>query len=264
MPLSAALVGSVTPPHVCNVLGLGSDHHRIQRVRQRLENAAEFVLPGRTEYLNFIHIGKCGGRTVNVAIRESPTIQNEFARVWRTHVRRPIYKRNTRYLFVVRNPIDRAVSAFNWRQRMVSENGSQRRRFAGELEALSNYESIENLAVELYDGAGRLRDPVARNFRSVHHLREGMSFYLEPLLPRMDASQVFGVLCQETLDEDIETLLGCRSTIRANDNRSNRVALSQTARSNLGRFLSKDFECVARLCALAELPSAKSDPLLAR
>ncbi len=54
------------------------------------------------------------------------------------------------------------------------------------------------------------------------------------------------------------------STIRANDNRSNRVALSQTARSNLGLFLSEDFECVARLCALAELPSAKSDPLLAR
>lgn len=147
---------------------------------------------------------------------------------------------------------------------MVSENGSQWRRFAGELEALSNYESMEHLAVELYDGAGRLRDPVARDFRSVHHLREGISFYLERLLPRMDASQVFGILCQETLNNDIETVLACRSTYRANDNRSNRVALNQVARSNLGRFLSKDFECVARLCALAELPSAKSDQLLAR
>ncbi len=121
-------------------------------MRQRLENAAEFLLPGRTDYLNFIHIGKCGGRTVNAQLRESPDVRSDFVRVWRTHVRRPIYKSNTRYLFVVRNPIDRAVSAFNWRKRMMSENGSQRKDFAGELEALSKYGSIENLAVELYDG----------------------------------------------------------------------------------------------------------------
>lgn len=50
------------------------------------------------------------------------------------------------YLVVVRNPISRTLSAFNWRYKLVVEQDAQRHRFPGEYEALSRHGSLNSLA----------------------------------------------------------------------------------------------------------------------
>ena len=85
-----------------------------RKLRERLHRST------RRELL-FIHIGKCGGATLWRALSQSALIRQQFSLVKSIHVRRPPIRRHTRYLIVVRNPIARALSAFNWRYKLVVE-----------------------------------------------------------------------------------------------------------------------------------------------
>ena len=69
--------------------------------------------------LIYIHIGKCGGVTLVNALKKSSFVQNKFSSVHRIHFRRPPILKNVSYAIVIRNPIKRAISAFNWRYKLV-------------------------------------------------------------------------------------------------------------------------------------------------
>lgn len=232
-----------------------------------LKSTVEHLRPARETRLCYIHIGKCGGATVNQAIETSPVIAEAFDQVAVTHVARPVYKARNRYLFVVRNPIDRAISAFNWRHRLVHEEAHADTRFPGEAEVLMQYGSLEALALALYEG-DRLVPRVAKDFRRIHHLREDVAFYLEPAIGVITPEQVFAVLCQETLDEDIETYLRVPTPGRVHDNRSKTIKgktqLSDQARVNLGRVLEQDFAALDWLMTLFPLNENRRAALLKR
>ncbi len=232
-----------------------------------LKSTVEHLRPPSERRLCYIHIGKCGGATVNRAIDTSPLIAETFDHVTVSHVARPVYKARNRYLFVVRNPIDRAISAFNWRLRLVHEEARPDHRFPGEARVLAKYGSLETIALALYDN-GVLVPDVAQDFRRIHHLREDMAFYLEPAMDVINADQVFAVLCQETLDADIEALLGVPTPGRVHDNRSKTVkektVLSSAARSNLAHFLARDFAALDWLFTLYPLSDAQREAVLAR
>ena len=55
------------------------------------------------------------------------------------------------------------------------------------------------MARSLYRLDGRLDQAVARDFQSIHHLRESISFYCSPLLAILTPHNVFGAVCQEML-----------------------------------------------------------------
>ncbi|MEL7254165.1 MAG: hypothetical protein AAGL23_08315 [Pseudomonadota bacterium] len=230
-----------------------------------LKSTLEHLRPASERRLCYIHIGKCGGATVNKAIDTSPLIAEAFDHVSVSHVARPVYKPRNRYLFVVRNPIDRAISAFNWRQRLVHEEARPDHRFPGEAEVLTKYGTLEALALALYDGDSLVPE-VASEFRRIHHLREDMAFYLDPAIPVLSADQVFAVLCQETLDADIEARLGVPTPGRVHDNRSRtateKTVLSPAARANLARFLDRDFAALEWLMTLFPLREDQRDALL--
>ena len=230
-----------------------------------IKAAAERLRPASIHQLCYIHIGKCGGATVSTSIKSSPVIAKAFDRVSTTHVARPVYKPLNRYLFVVRNPIDRAISAFNWRYRLVHEETKPDYRFSNEAEILKRYGTLEALALALYDG-GRLDQKVSEDFRSIHHLKEDIAFYLEPAWDVIDAEQVYAVLCQETLNADIERYLGSPTFGRVHDNRStmpdDRTRLSDEARINLARFLARDFAALERLMTLFPLSEDRRASLL--
>lgn len=225
-------------------------------VPRQIKYSIERLVPGSKKTLNYIHIGKCGGETVWHAINNSPRLFNEFDKIHKTHVRKPAYKKETRYLFVIRNPIDRALSAFNWRYKLVVDEKRQQNRFPGEYETLRKYRTLETLANQLYVG-DQLQASTVRDIGKICHLREDLNFYLDRCFEVIRPEQIYGVICQKTMNADIEKYLGVINDKHIHENKralpTQKVTLSKDARAHLGRYLHKDFECIEKLHALFPL-----------
>ena len=209
--------------------------------------------------LQFVHIGKCGGSTVEKLLSDSPVISEKYSSFFESHINGVVAEPNCDYLFCIRNPIDRAFSAFEWRKKLVIEEAlpEQVRRFPGERRVLRQYQSLGAMARELYRSDGRLNQAVARDFHCVHHLRESISFYCRPLLAVLTPGNIFGVVCQEQLAADCSRLLGVdASRLRERSNASKRridQELDAEAVNNLKRFLVEDYQCIAALWSLGAL-----------
>lgn len=208
--------------------------------------------------LVYIHVGKCGGTSLGESIMRSQFLHDRFASISKVHFEKPPILKRSYYLLVLRNPISRAISAFNWRYKLVVEDKIQKDRFVGEYEILSRYGSLNSLAEQLY--VNDALDPiVADNFRSIAHLNEDISFYLSELLDHIAPEQFFAVLTTEFLAQEIDNYLKVKDVKRINEHAPNvqqvKMELSQTGRGNLKKFLHKDYDVVRRLLAYTALNS---------
>lgn len=203
--------------------------------------------------LVYVHIGKCGGASLWKAVCQSSRLRRTFRRIEKVHIEKPPLLTQASYIIVVRNPIKRALSAFNWRYKIVVTEGQQADRFPGEAEILKAYGSLNALAERLYGGDG-LDPEVARDFRRIHHLREDIAFYLSELVETVRSEQIFGVLATETLDADIAAQLEITNTPRVHDNSSGipdgQKYLSNLGQQNLAQFLSADYDALAQILDL--------------
>lgn len=215
--------------------------------------------------LVYIHIGKCGGASLWRAITDSPVVKERFNRVQKVHIRKPPVLKNARYLIVIRNPVKRAISAFNWRHKLVVEDEVQRNRFEGEWEVLKKYGTLNNLAEALY--VDQVLDlDVSNEFQIIHHLKENIAFYLNDILEYIKAEQVFCILSTETLNDDIYNNLAVTEVARVHENAKNtdesKKILSDKACENLRRYLYEDYQCIEKLLKLKNTTSAKQSLLL--
>ena len=182
-----------------------------------------------------------------------------YSSFFESHINGVVIDSNCDYLFCLRNPIDRVFSAFEWRKKLVIEDKlpDQLRRFPGERKVLRKYQSLGSMARSLYRSDGRLDQAVARDFQCVHHLRESISFYCQPLLDVLTPSNIFGVICQESLAVDCARTLGVdASGLCERRNASKRLIdqeLDYEAVHNLKRFLSCDYQCITALWSLGAL-----------
>ena len=209
--------------------------------------------------MQFVHIGKCGGSTVEKLLSLSPVVREQYSSFFESHINGVVVDSTCDYLFCLRNPIDRAFSAFEWRKKLVLEDAlpDQVRRFPGEIRILRQYKSLGSMARLLYRPDGRLNQAVARDFRSVHHLRESISFYCSPLLGMLNPSNILGVVCQETLADDCSRILAVDTAgVRERSNASKRQIkkdLDCEAVNNLKRFLVEDYQCISALWSFGAL-----------
>ena len=155
-------------------------------------------------------MGKCGGSTIEKLLADSSLIAHKYETIIQSHVHGVTVDSNCDYLICLRNPISRAISAYEWRKKLVVSDPppNQAARFCGEFNAISLYSSFSELACKLYKNDSSLDQFVSRDFQLIHHLRESISFYLKPLLPILTSSNVYGIICQENLSADCEKLLG--------------------------------------------------------
>lgn len=215
--------------------------------------------------LIYIHIGKCGGMSLWDAINQSAVVRSQFSSISRVHIVKPPALRKAKYLVVIRNPVDRALSAFNWRYKLVVKDAAQRGRFEGEYEVLSRYGTLNSLAESLYSG-GTLNPDVASDFCTIHHLKENISFYLSELLEEISPEQIYAVLVTEFLDEDIRRYLSVEPEVRRNENKTltneERLCLSYSGRSNLRMLLAKDYAAVEKLADWADISPERREILL--
>ena len=209
--------------------------------------------------LQFVHIGKCGGSTVEKLLPRSSVISEKYSSFFESHINGVVIDSTCDYLFCLRNPIDRAFSAFEWRHQLVVDNPlpDQVRRFPGERKVLRKYKTLGTMARFLYRSDGRLDQAMARDFHAVHHLRESISFYCRPLLAVVSPTNILGVVCQETLAADCTRILGVDAAeVRERSNSSKRRIdqdLDDVAVNNLKRFLVEDYQCLAALWSLGAL-----------
>ena len=209
--------------------------------------------------LCFVHVGKCGGSTIWNLLNTSSSIASRYKSIEEIHVNGAKIKSNCDYLVCLRNPVDRAISAFEWRKKLVliDAHVDQVDRFVGEKSVLASYKTLENLACSLYKKDNRLCQKTARDFALIHHLRESISFYIRPLLPVLSSGNVLGVICQESLAEDCQRILGVDATT-VNERKNNAKQqsfsdLSDQAIRNLKRFLADDYQCIVSLWSLGLL-----------
>ena len=209
--------------------------------------------------LQFVHIGKCGGSTVEKLLPLSPVVREKYYSCFESHINGVVVDSSCDYLFCLRNPIARAFSAFEWRRKLVLEDElpDQVRRFPGERKVLRKYLSLGVMARSLYRPDGRLDQAVARDFCLIHHLRESISFYCQPLLGVLTPGNILGVVCQETLAADCARLLDVDvSAVRERSNASKRQIeqdLDAEAVKNLKCFLVEDYQSIAALWSLGAL-----------
>ncbi|MCY4227877.1 MAG: hypothetical protein OXF20_09355 [Gammaproteobacteria bacterium] len=123
-----------------------------------------------------------------------------------------------RYIILARNPLERVISAFNWRYKLVVVTGEQRYSDPGEFEALTQYGSINVLSEALYDNDGIEKPDAIRAIRTIGHIRMDISFYLTALLDRCRPDQIQAVLMQETLNQDIAKVFGIHNEYQIHEN----------------------------------------------
>ena len=223
-------------------------------VNRALGRPAEHIHPEIPDGAKvLIHVGKSGGTSLRMALRETSLGQE----IHKVHIRRPPIRPTLEYYIIARGPVSRVMSAFNWRYKRVVTDGEQKDRIAGEYDLLTRYETLNNLALDLYDPAGAPNTPVIEAFGRMHHIRESIAFYLDPLLDQIDPTQIKEVLMQENLDADIERVLGVRVERRDKQHGDSvdpaRKHLDPQAKINLRRFLARDYACLNRLYAWGKI-----------
>ena len=201
--------------------------------------------------IHYIHIGKCGGSSVELALRQSKFVSSNYDQIIRSHVCGVKDVDNCHYLIVLRNPIERAISAFSWRKKLVviDQLPDQISRFPGEAKVLKRYKNLSRLAEALYLN-GNLDQTVARDFESIHHLRENINFYIAPLLSRLSKENVLGIIVQERLRQDVKRVLHVDLAVSEKKNSvkvDSMSSMSKTALANLKCYLHRDFVSIAEL-----------------
>jgi len=203
--------------------------------------------------LHFIHIGKCGGSSLREAVECSSFIKSNYENVVRSHVGGVKQISDCDFLIVIRNPIERVISAFSWRKKLVvlENRPEQVSRFLGEEAVLKRYATLSDLAEVLYHPVtGELNQIAARDFESIHHLRENIQFYLDPLLPRLCKDNVLGVILQERMSVDVKKVLkvDLKSKEKKNDQKLDSLgSMSRRAIDNLKKYLSGDYKSITEL-----------------
>jgi hypothetical protein len=184
--------------------------------------------------IHVIHIGKCGGTTLTHILKTNK-IDHQII-----HVKKPIFNDNYKYLIIIRNPIDRFISAFNWRYKLVVLDKTQENRFVGEKDTLIKYKSANNLAEHI--------DDFYINKPYIHHISEDINFYLNDFLIKCKKENILGVVTQEYLDDDIKQILNiCSDNMHQNNNPSSDKYISNLGYDLLKQYLHNDYKCINKL-----------------
>jgi len=184
--------------------------------------------------MKLIHIGKCGGSTVTHILSKN-NINHEYV-----HITKPIFDEKCKYLIVIRNPIDRFISAFNWRYKLVVLDKTQENRFVSEKDTLIKYGCVNNLAenIAFFD----------INETYIHHIYEDINFYLHDFLGKCKKENIIGVVTQEDLNYDIKQIFNISNdNVHIFDNNKSDKYISNIGYNLLKQYLYKDYECINKL-----------------
>ena len=212
------------------------------------------------EYI-IIHVGKCSGTILQ---RNLKYHKISFKCIHHANKRNPAAiipnqltngKGNYQFIFCIRHPIDRLISAFNYKytRSIIQKLGRQ---FKPEIEGFKYFETIQKLAENLYnkDGSENLK---AINFCSnCDHINYGLHHYLN----NFNETYNIRVIRHEYLKEDYNNIFNKDIHLPENSVRPNfisninsplqkytKIEITKKMYNNLKRFLKKDMDIIERL-----------------
>ena len=205
------------------------------------------LLPHRT--LVIVHVGKCGGRSLKKAIRRSVRMALRYSSIETWHTLSSVFPDGDEYVVVLRSPIRRALSAFDYRYKQVISKGTDPRIFPGEEAALSRWSDFNSLAEALYRD-GKAVESAMHDFSAVHHLGdETLHQYLDNLDTAVEQQKPITCIVTENLSEESKKFLRLRVG-KSHQGVSFAVAppvLTETAKENLRRKFASDYRALERL-----------------
>jgi hypothetical protein len=200
-----------------------------------------------------VHVGKCAGGTIS---RELSMAGFNFECV---HLRKPPLVCSLNYIILIRDPVERFVSAFCWRKHILSSRLKNEKALSYrdlsnlknsmELEFLSHYQNANQLAEEI--------DPFHPN-RGLHgslglinligHIPTGFSWYLDDLLEHPSRKRIIAAIAVETLPRDLDTVFGIKSVFKDKSSYPEKNHyLSDQSRRNLADLFSAEYRALRKL-----------------
>jgi hypothetical protein len=220
--------------------------------------------------LNVLHIGKTGGTALKHVLSENQAA-SRYQLLFRGHeVTLADLPRNERYMFLIRDPLTRFVSAFNGRLR------EDRPRYYypwrdEERVAFAVFKTPDQLAVALSSSQAEEREQAEQAMRGIGHVNTPYTFWFaDESAFRARLPDLFFIGLQERLNEDFELLkrklgLPHEARLPGDETVAHKTPtgfedhLSERARANLERWYARDVALV-RLCReLAPIVNA-ADP----
>ena len=208
--------------------------------------------------LNVLHIGKTGGTALKHVLAEHESA-SRYALLFRGHgVTLPDVPKGEQYMFLIRDPLSRFVSAFNGRLR------EDRPRYhypwrEEERIAFARFKTPDELAVALSSGDDEERQAAERAMRGIGHVNTPYTVWFpDESAFRARLGDLFFIGLQDRLDDDFESLkakLGLppdarlpRDETAAHKSPSgSQTRLSDVGRANLERWYARDIAFV-QLC----------------
>jgi hypothetical protein len=227
---------------------------RAQHLKIALGSVAARARGRRTAH--FLHIGKNAGTAIKRALREGPEPARYRVALHTHGVRMRDLPRGDKFFFVVRDPVDRFVSAFYSRQRQGAPRFHQPWT-EGEARAFARFAEPEAVGLALA-GGGAERAAAVDALRSIEHLRSSYWDWFESADQlRRRQHDILWIGFAEALDSQLDALaaqLGLAAiTLPRDDTSAHRratgpeTALPDAARDALREWYAADYDFV-RLC----------------
>lgn len=185
-----------------------------------------------------IHIGKCGGGSL---MEELKKINKKIKKC---HHKKPEIKNKFNYIILIRDPINRFISAFNWKKFVCST----RKKDSNEIKGYKYWKNINNLAENLYDKNDNINEMALKLIKSSNHLHLDINYYLKEILPFCNRNNC-DVIRFEHYNDDINNIFNIeiKSQKHVYDKKESSKYVSDKGIKNLKRFLEKDYNCFHKL-----------------
>lgn len=204
--------------------------------------------------IHLIHIGKCGGSSIRTELTKKNINFVCF------HTQKVKYDKNASYIIIIRNPIQRFISAFNWRCKLVCIDKSQQNRFNNEYNLLNKYKNVDNLCRYLKNNPNIFNGEVfSGNY--IHHLKEDIHFYLDDIIDKCSKSQIKCVILTETIREDLKHNFDIDISSHEKNNDMFNKKISNENYLFLKNYLKKDYEIIDKMHKKGWIDEVKYDIL---
>ena len=205
--------------------------------------------------LVIIHVGKCGGSTVRCELKSKNIKFSEI------HIREAIYKPKNNYVIIIRNPIKRFISAFNWRYYLVCDSKLQENIFKNEKHILNKYKNVDNLCNDLEKNSDIFNGSPSSG-KYIHHLREDIHFYLKNFIKECPQKQILGVILTETLKDDMKYMFDIDVIKHEKNNNKYNKTITDKSYEILKTFLKNDYIIIDQMYKLGWISDKQHEILI--
>ena len=182
---------------------------------------------------------------------KEPHYPGKVQQIYRHTYNKTSIKKKAKYIILLRNPLERSISAFNYQIKLM-KLGSDDYRFKHEHQILNKYKNIDNIAKNIIIKK-KLNLSCLNEFNSLHHIKYNLEYYLNDLLKTIKSDQIFAVFSTENLNNEIKQKLKVinKTHTRKNNIKSkSQKKLSKISKTNLKIILKKEYQMINKLSKL--------------